>query len=171
MPTRVVCPTQRLGQRTTHQGHRAGGTRAKSKAVREASERAQLPCTCSCTSSVRSECATVLDLSTVVVRVRAVRRGSRRGSQRNGRASRALGARACTSKQRAQCATVLDLSTVGVTRVRGQESQILVWEVRPKMGWSGRLDQKGARLRRNGRSAVSCFTAHTQKRNGPHPRH
>ena len=64
----------------------------------------------------------MLDLSTVVVR--AVRRGSRRGSQRNGRASRALGAR--LHKQRAQCATVLDLSTVGVTGVRGQESQILV---------------------------------------------
>ena len=62
-----------------------------------------------------------------------MRRGSRRGSQRNGRASRALGAR--LHKQRAQCATVLDLSTVGVTGVRGQESQILVLGgVRPKQG-------------------------------------
>ena len=79
----------------------------------------------------RAQCATVLDLSTVVVR--AVRRGSRRGSQRNGRASRALGAR--LHKQRAQCATVLDLSTVGVTGVRGQESQMLVLGgVRPKQG-------------------------------------
>ena len=133
IPTRVVCPTQRLGQRTTHKGHRAGGCKKSSSAGGERACPASLHL-----HKQRAQCATVLDLSTVVVR--AVRRGSRRGSQRNGRASRALGAR--LHKQRAQCATVLDLSTVGVTRVRGQESQILVWEVRPKKGWSGRLDQK-----------------------------
>ena len=116
IPTRVVCPTQRLGQRTTHKGHRAGGCKKSSSAGGERACPASLHL-----HKQRAQCATVLDLSTVVVR--AVRRGSRRGSQRNGRASRALGAR--LHKQRAQCATVLDLrlSTVGVTRVRGQESQ------------------------------------------------
>ena len=123
--------------------HTQGTQGGRVQKVKQCGRRASVPsflytCTHLCTSSVRAQCATVLDLSTVVVR--AVRRGSRRGSQRNGRASRALGAR--LHKQRAQCATVLDLSTVGVTRVRGQESQILVWEVRPKKGWSGRLDQK-----------------------------
>ena len=126
IPTRVVCPTQRLGQRTTHKGHRAGGCKKSSSAGGERACPASLHL-----HKQRAQCATVLDLSTVVVR--AVRRGSRRGSQRNGRASRALGAR--LHKQRAQCATVLDLSTVGVTRVRGQESQILVLGgVRPKQG-------------------------------------
>ena len=126
IPTRVVCPTQRLGQRTTHKGHRAGGCKKSSSAGGERACPASLHL-----HKQRAQCATVLDLSTVVVR--AVRRGSRRGSQRNGRASRALGAR--LHKQRAQCATVLDLSTVGVTGVRGQESQILVLGgVRPKQG-------------------------------------
>ena len=119
----MVCPTQRKGwdngPHTTSQGTQGSGVRAGGcqKSSSAGGERA-------CPASLhlhkqRAQCATVLDLSTVVVR--AVRRGSRRGSQRNGRASRVLGAR--LHKQRAQCATVLDLRTVGVTRVRGQESQ------------------------------------------------
>ena len=75
IPTRVVCPTQRLGQRTTHKGHRAGGCKKSSSAGGERACPASLHL-----HKQRAQCATVLDLSTVVVR--AVRRGSRRGSQR-----------------------------------------------------------------------------------------
>ena len=89
IPTRVVCPTQKAGTTDHTQGTQGGRVQKVKQCGRRASRQ---PCPASLhLHKQRAQCATVLDLSTVVVR--AVRRGSRRGSQRNGRASRALGAR------------------------------------------------------------------------------